>query len=65
MTPMEARTAALSMRLRELGDCLRDLYEPGYKTGNEDAELIYLAAAYIDHLEAVLAKIGRALGNST
>jgi len=60
MNRMSWRTAALPLRLREMGDDMLDL-----DNGAIDRELLYLAAEYIEHLEATLAKISRAIGNCT
>jgi hypothetical protein len=54
------RLAALPLLLRQLGDDMLDLDD-----GHLDRSLLFLAAEYIEELEAALAKIGRALGNCT
>jgi len=58
MSTWRVNIADLPLRLRDLGDDLVDL-----DNGAQDQALLYLAAEYIEHLEAVRAKIRRALGD--
>jgi len=60
MSLWRVNIASLPLRLRDLGDDLIDL-----DNGAQDQALLYLAAEYIEQLEATLAKINRALGHCT
>lgn len=60
MSIWRVKVAELPLRLRDLGDDLVDL-----DNGSLDQALLYLAAEYIEHLESILAKARRAIGDCT